>query len=397
MKRRIALIILMILALTLALTACGNTVSTDVTARWKEKAETHVFNISLADFTANTNAFNTYNENGAVDSNGTYSKDFAFSAEFYSWDEIKPVSVSGTFQIDIISSGDGTAYCDVETSQEMCVEYKLTDIAENSAILDAQNGAIATQEQLDKYNLERHGDTVILWTTTTTKVKFENVPSQKPLSSYTEVNGFYVGKVEQTLTRYQIETTYDYSNKRPIANIKMNVAGEEKTVEYKFRKNSAGTFIDSNQILLYLRSLDKSSTSFQDTPSKSVFNPFTQRLATASFGLTYENSSTSLLRNTILTDTSRGNLTLATRLNVVYAAVGGSPLLMQTNLPNTLADKGLDRYFVQKVSVSKFTTVRFRSGYFAYEIDYDNELNTTDWSEIWTALSTPATPDPDEE
>ena len=384
MKRKFALLILVILAISLTLAACGQTAQTPIRTRWEE--ESHVFNITLADFSPNTNNFNTYNANGIADYEGTYYKDIAFTGEFTNWDELRPIDVKGTYTISIKPSDDGSAYCDVATTQEMCVEYMLqsnyqtgVDLTNNSEL----QAAIATQEQLDKYGLERHGDSVILWTSTETKVRFENNTTQKPLSSHVKVNGFYVGKVAQQLSKYEIDTVYDYSDeKRPVAKITQD--GE--TSEYKFAKNSAGSFIDSNQIIMYLRSLDKASTSFQDSPSKSVFNPYTQTLQTANFGMSYE-------YNVILT---RDNSTLATNLNVVSVTVGGSAFMMQENLPDTLAlgDEKLDSHSGLLDIESMFTTVRFRVGYFAYEIDYANPANTVkgeskNWDKIWTALATP--------
>ncbi|MCH5152759.1 MAG: hypothetical protein J1F68_02200 [Clostridiales bacterium] len=371
MKKKIALLIILILAVSLTLVACNQTAATSIRTRWDKDGETHVFNITLADFNGDSNSFLAYSADGVAVANGKYHKDIAFAGEFTNWDEIRPLAVLGSYTIDIKPSADGTAYCDVKTVQEMCVAYKDTDIAENSEI----RSAAATQEQLDKYPVDTFGSkVVVLWSQTETSVRFENTDKQKPLSSTVKVNGFYAGKTAQQLTNYELSTVYDYSEKRPVAKITLN--GE--TTEYKFSRNSAGTFIDSNQILLYLRSLDKSSSSFQDSPSKSVFNPYNQTLQTASFGLSYE-------YNVLLT----GENVLATTLNVVSVKVGNNAFMMQENLPDTikLGDKKLDVYTTPNSKDSRFTTVRFRVGYFAYEINYSNTENTTDWSEIWTALS----------
>ena len=370
MKRKIALLILMILAVSLAFTACNRTAATAIRTRWEE--ETHVFNIMLADFNGSSNSFNTYTSTGLAVESGKYQKDIAFASEFTNWDEIRPVSVRGSYTLNIKPSSDGTAYCDVTTIQEMCVQYNASDI-HNSEILSAT----ATTEQLAKYGITGYVDsTVILWSSTQTSVRFENTSSQKPLSSCVKVDGFYVGKAAQQLSKYEISTVYDYSSKRPTATITKD--GGEPT-EYKFAKNSAGNFIDSNQILMYLRSLDKSSSSFQDSPSKSVFNPYTQTLQTANFGLSYA-------YDVLLTDSTR-DMTLATNINVVAVSVGNNAFMMQENLPDKLAESNLDIYSTLSGNGSKFTTVRFRVGYLAYEIDYGNSSNTAKWSEIWTALT----------
>ena len=349
------------------LTACNQTQPTAIRMRWDE--ETHVFNITLADFESDdSDSFKVY-KGTAADGGDSY-KDIAFTGEFYNWDEIRPVSVHGTYSISIKPSKDGSDHCDVATVQEMCVEYNVSDIAADSQVLNAK----ATAEQLQKFNITHDNDsTVVLYSSTETFVSFENTLSQKPLSSSIKVNGFYVGKKAQELSKYEVSTVYDYTDKKPVAKITKN--GE--TTEYKFSKNSAGTFIDSNQILMYLRSLDKSSKSFQDRPSKSVFNPYGETLQTANFGMSYS-------YNMILTN---GQTEISANLTVVSVTVGNNAFLMQENLPDSLAKKNLDTYSTLNDNGSKYTTVRFRAGYLAYEIDYSNSDNTADWDAILTALT----------
>ena len=383
----------MIMALSVLLVACNQPAKTAIQPRW-EKNETHVFNISLADFAKNSNEFNAYNAKGELAGDGTYFKDISFANEFVNWDEIKPVAVRGMYRIDIEVSGD-KSICEVTTSQVMYVKYNLksasvdgVDFEKYGALREAEQKAEADAIEYKALGLTKDEGTTILKSTTDTYVKFENTPSQTPLSSWVKVDGFYVGKVAQELSNYNIATEYDYSTNAPVAKIKL---GEESS-EYKFPGNSAGSFIDSNQILMYVRSLDKSSTSFQDNPGKSVFNPFSKSLQTASFGATYMNGISSLTRNAVLTDTVNER-TLTTNLNVVSVFVGTSPFMVQQNLPNTLklGDKQLDTTDTIQLGEPehKFTTVRFRVGYFAYEIDYSHPANTSNWSEIWTAL-TPA-------
>ena len=384
MKKKIALLVIMILTLSLALAACNSVAATTKLTRWDRNGEKHVFNISLADFVEGDyqkNSFNYYYADGQLttptgtNNESIYSKDIAFTGEFNNWDEIRPVAVNGSYTIEIVPSSDGTEYCDVTTTQEICAQYYLKDIDENSKILSAK----ATAAQLAKYGMtDSVANTVTLWSSTETKVRFKNLPVQTPQSSWVKVDGFYVGKVAQELTKYEISTAYDYAGKRPVATTTFTTEEGTDTIEYKFGKSTEGNFIDSNQILLYLRSLDKSSTSFQDKPSIYVFNPYTQTLQTASFGMSYE-------YNLLLTDTSENKL-FATKLNLVSVTVGNNAFMMQENLPDKLADKNLDVCTID-TKESKFTTVRFRVGYLAYEIDYANSANTSNWNNILTALS----------
>lgn len=373
MKRKLSLLILLILAVSITLVACGQTVATDKRTRWE--AETHVFNISLADFAGDGDQFNTYDATGNAITNGTYYKDI-LPAEFSNWDEIRPLSVNGSYTLNITPSSNNS-HCELTTVQEMCVEYAKNDLGDGTELKSVE----ATREQKEKYGYDNvPAGSVILWSRTETYVRFENTPAQKPIQSSVKVNGFYAGKSARQVTSYEVSTEYDLTVSRPVANIKLTTSKGVDTIEYKFSKNSAGTFIDSNQILLYLRSLDKSSTSFQDSPSINVFNAFDQKLQYANFRLYPQ-------VNMILTNEDS---ILATPLNVLYVYVGNNAFMTQANLPDSLGDK--DVMYIPSAT-PKFTTTRFRVGYLSYEIDYGNEANTSNWSDIWTTL----TPKPEEE
>ena len=378
----------MILAVSVTLVACNQVDATEIRTRWERNGEMHVFNITLADFAGEGTGFRTYNADGDPVNGGAYFKDIAFGGEFGRWDEIRPVDVVGTYTLRIQLTSDKSSF-DVTTKQVMYVKYNLKPASEGGVDFDKyselRNAEPKDSTEYEALGLTKTEGTTILKSTTETAVRFENKTSQKPESSSTIVDGFYVGKANQSLTKYSVSTEYNYDNKRPVAKIKMN---DGEPTEYKFGKNTAGRFIDSNQILMYLRSLDKSSKGFQDSPSISVFNPYTQELQTASFAPTYENGAKKLLRNVVLTDTSRENNAFATGLNVVAVSVGNNSFMMQENLPDTLAAKGLDRYYIENDPEPKFTTVRFRVGYLAYEINYAHAENTTNWSEIFTALAT---------
>ena len=363
MKRKIALTILMLLTFALALTACNQAATTTAKIRW-DSQETHVFNIKLADIKGQSLL-----------------------------DEMQPVAAGGTYTIVI--TPDGTKYCDVETNQVMYVKYKVKADKTNGVDFEKYPDlleVVADESEYQAAGLTKDEGTTILKSTTVTTVRFENTSSQKPVESSTSVDGFYVGSRSQERSHYDISTTYSYSSKRPVATTTTTVYGDgeptKSTDKYKFDKNSAGKFIDKNQILLYLRSLDKSSTSFQDSPSKSVFNPLAQKLQTANFSLSYKYKTT-------LNDYTEEDKTLAITLNAVSVSVDGFAFMMQENLPDTLASKGYDRFYLVDDPEPKFTTVRFRVGYFVYEIDYNNESNTTEWADIWTFL-TPA-PEPEDQ
>lgn len=354
MKRKLAFLTLLLLALSVALTACNQVVPTDIKIRWDKGGEDHTFEISLADFD-NEISFKSYEYNKS-----TYYKDVIVNNEVFSTlDEIRPSNATGTYKLSITPSPDGEEYCDVNATQVLYVQYLVSNLGENGLPSELQSYVVSG----DDNPFDDSADHVTLKSTTTTKVQFANIPSQQPISSSTEVNGFYLGKTFKGVSHYKVSTVYDFDGKTPTATVTLN---DGDAVEYQLPKNSAGKIIDSNQILVYLRSFEKTSTSFQDSPSIYVFDPYTHLTQTASFGFTYE-------QNLILHDSTRSDDNeLYTKLSVVGVAVGGHAFIVAENLPARLNALDLDK---RANGDSKYTTVRFRVGYLAYEVaGYDDAI-----------------------
>ena len=97
MKKKIALLILTLVALTAILTAC-NSVATTIVVRWNE-SEDYTFNISLADFDTSENATGFFKK--YLYENATYYKDLAISAQevasLTTADELRPENAGGTY------------------------------------------------------------------------------------------------------------------------------------------------------------------------------------------------------------------------------------------------------------------------------------------------------------
>ena len=360
MKKRLALLILIILSLTVVLVACNNTVKTEIAPRWE--SESYTFNISLADFASDdsVDVFKTY-----IHENKPYVKDAAISGEVFSGsreihlDEIRPIDVVGTYQLNITKS-DGASSWTVTTKQTIFAQYsksvvKLSDEELQSILPDAQ----------DTVGLTAGEDDVILKSVTETEVVFDVNNKQTPLSSKMSVNGFYIGIKHQQVTSYSVDTTYDYSDSRAKAKTTKKTSEGEETLEFKFAKNA--TFIDANQILMYVRSLDKSGSKFADTPSVMVFNPYSQETATASFTLAHDNNM--ILTRTFDKDGEPTTEKAYTNLSIVSVKIGGVAFMQQQNIPDTL--KNVDML----IEKPKYTTVRFRVGHLAYEMaTYSDEL-----------------------
>ena len=360
MKRKLALLILMILSLTVVLVACGNTVKTEIALRWE--SESYTFNISLADFAPDDSedVFKTEKHENKI-----YVKDMEISGEVFSGsravhlDEIRPIDVAGTYQLNIIKS-DSASNWKMVTKQTIFAKYSKSVVT----LSEEELQSILPDSQ-DEIGITAGENDVILKSVTETEVLFEVNNKQTPISSKTSVNGFYVGNKHQEVTSYTVETTYDYSESRPKAKTVKKTAEGEETLEFKFAKNA--TFIDSNQILLYVRSLDKSGAKFPDNPSVMVFNPYSQETANATFLLSHDNNM--ILTRTVDKDGKTTTENAYTNLSVVSVLIGGIAFMQQQNIPDTL--KNVDMI----IDKPKYTTVRFRVGHLAYEFaTYSDEL-----------------------
>ena len=188
-----------------------------------------------------------------------------------------------------------------------------------------------------------------------------------------ETHGFYIGRRHQEVSGYKVETNYDFSGKRPTAEISVTLDGDKEATTYNKKFNRNASFIDSNQLILYLRSLDKPSGGFPDKPAVLAFNPFTRESTTVSFYLSNNNK-------VMLNDKQHGE-SITASLDLVTVAIGGTYFMQQYNVPN-LKSKDVD-VLHGIYNNPKYTTLRFRVGYLSYELAQYDEA-------IWNALK-PAT------
>ncbi len=330
MKKRIALLVLMILAISTLLVACGNTAVTDKKTRWTS-GESLTFDISLADFSTkeSTNAENHYY------------KDVLYAGELDPTlnDRIVPTAVSGTYVVTLTLSDD-LSECTVDTVQTLFSTYPKDTVTLD---VEGEHKAKVTKDDTD--------NTITIQSVTNTSVTFKNSPAQTPIRSSTTVNGFYIGKEMQEWSSYTVETTYSTYKKGMIAKVKLNGGQEE---DYKI-KGSA--IIDGNQILTYVRSFEKTSTSFQDQPTVIAYDPLTNTQATMNFVYTHQQNAW----------IEHNGQKVCTKLNRVDVLLNGNHFVQQLNVPD-LKKKGLDLVAIGDTPFANHTQLRFRSGFLSYEL-----------------------------
>ena len=360
MKKYLAILLLTLLCVTGVLTACNNVASTETAIRWGKYdaegnavADAYSYKISLADFADRTTSgalFKSYKNQADETDKNTYYKDMVISTSganevsAYSKDEVIPADVEGIYTITYVQSTDKTTWT-VTTKQTLNVTYNKEDITESGVLSSLANWeGSETEEQ------------ITFVSTTETTVVFENTESQRPVSSSTAVDGFYIGKSKQEVTKSNVSTVYDLANSK----VTVTVNGEETTREVKLNANAR--FIDANQILTYIRSLEKGSDKMKDNPTVTVYLPASDRTYTATFGFTYS-------QNCILTMGGKDNYV---KLNSVNCALGSMAFMQTQNLPDTLAGKQIDCISDGYGGhISRYTVTRFRVGNLSYTLDLD--------------------------
>lgn len=380
MKKKIALLILMALALTVVLSACGKTAKTDIIPRWSLEGETYEYTVTLSDFASKNNASSRFNS--YILNDETYYKDFLVRTGevFDNLDEIRPVEVVGKFTLTIKHLPDDK-HDKVETHQELAVSYELQE----GKIKVSDTRLVELTSEMNAIGV-KDGDRITFKSTTDTMVEFKRYDngSQTPIRSSTKLVGFYMGKTHQEVSDYEISTEYKYEGKSAVADITLKTGGKTETNSYPIKGYTEGRFIDSNQLFTYTRSLDKSSASFQDNPSVYVYNPFNQQIQLASFAYTSK-------ANALLTQKDEQTNTetpLYIKLPTVGVVVGGMSFMLVENAPNMLDEhnEGPDRTQYGTEWYAKHTPVRFRSGYLSFELNYN--VGTPQTDSLWASLNT---------
>ena len=332
MKKTIALVLLLILAIGV-FAACNQVQPTERKTRWGEN-ETWTYNISLLDLTPQS----IYNAD--------YYHDFLASSETNplagTLDRIVPNALTGSYVVTVkqdIASDTTT----VTTTQTMVASY------------DAN--LVDTSRFDQSIIVEQSAETISLKSVQETKVVFKN-GTQLPVSSYTKSNGFYIGKLNQSMSNYEISTEYKVDGKKVVAKVTQG----DKVEEISLANTSV---IDTNQVLMFVRSYDKAETSFQDSPQIMVFDPLTK--STKKLSMQYTAKQNIAVKHQFADATEPAIVpTMMPRLDVM---LDGMAFVSQVSLPDMSA-KGLDRIStnVPGVYFPMHTIYRFRSGFVSYEL-----------------------------
>lgn len=365
MKKRIALLLFALLVLVAVFSSCNRAAATNHPARWEEN-ESYTFNITLADFetdSSKTDLFKQHtvpviNDDGTEKQISCY-KDSEITQEkilMSGMDEVRPVDVKGTFAMDLVFDTSDTRK--LTTNQVLYSQYETKTLQDLDCLEELKDYDVTDKEE-NPFD-DNNGRTT-LKSTTVTWVIFNNKSSQQPVKSVKENTGFYIGKIHQGKSNYKVETTYDFDNRKITVKKDDGEATEKKI-------NNGVACIDASQILLYIRSLDKTSAGFQSTPSVTVYEPVTDTMYTATFALNRE-------FNAILNNNGEN---VGAKVHCVTVAVGNRPFMTQFNLPDLTKtgenEQSLDFLPTQNASAKecKFTTVKFRSGWISYELSkYD--------------------------
>lgn len=350
MKKHIALLLLVMLVAAFSLAACGqNAEATDVQLRWnKDKKETLTYKVTLADYTSEGSSalFNNYQHDGA-----SYYKDMVISTSYasevspYKKDEIVPVSADGTY---VVSYEYADSIWTMTAAQTVDVTYNKTDLE--------VGGDPTKLDCWKELNVKSSDDeTVTVTTTTETVVKWSGDELQRPVYSSTKTDGFYFGATNKSA--YKNEVTADY--KLDENKVVVTTNGKEETHEVKAPTSK---FIDANQLLSYIRSFDKGANKFKDGVAVQVYVPSSNTTYTAHFGFTYA-------QNCILNLNGNANYV---KLNSVNCSLGSIAYMQTQNLPDSLAEKGLDSIGDGYGGhTANYTVTRFRVGNFSYQLDLD--------------------------
>ena len=360
-KNTILGIVSVLLALLFVFTACGNNATaTTVKNRWNE-TETGSYTISLSDFAdgteTNGGVFKSYvNESDNV----AYYKDRLMSAEvaFTARDEIMPVKLQGKFTYKI---QNGVSDCTFTTEQVVYAVYNAADVQN---VQDLQH-AKATDEEVTEQFGEVSANVVVLKSVLKTTVTFSTTESANkkrnyvPLSSSSEVDGFYIGKTHQGLSATKVSTVYDLEK----GTAKVTKDGTEVVREISVP--GSGNFIDANQLWLYSRSLEKHRDNFNDAPTVTVYDPVSDTAVTAEYRFTYE--SPTVISHKLADGTEKQYYV---KLSSLAVYLGGGAYMFTQSYPDKLAElKELDCITTGFGAISKYTVSRFRVGYMSYQLD----------------------------
>lgn len=370
MKKFALVLLIFMLVLSFGLVACGKAEATARVARWSD-GERYVFNITKTNY-------------DAKEDDKKYISEYLIKGEDPNlMDEIVPDDLSGTYIMEIAVDKDKQV-CTFHTKLTLVALYHTyyNDVPQQIKDQLAEAGLLISQTEMREtwFDEEAYGQAIM--STTETTVQFNNDKSQSPISSTKQYNGYYFGKSKQEVSASNIAVDYSKLSKNKVT---VTVDGNKQSREIKY--NSATDFIDANQLMLYMRSLEKTEDSFQDSPSVQVYDPIYDVVRTATFSKVSNAFKTFLsYKHEVAVGEEGSNTTqmvtetVKAQLNCFAAVIDGQVFMVEMDLPATLNTKEnpLNVYKGASATYSKYTTVRFRTGFISYQLaDYDGMLQDT--------------------
>ena len=328
------MLLVVMLALTFALTACNNTKTLSMGIRWVEN-ETKTYVIGLQDTTSESN-IKEFEEESFVKDNPTTPTEY---------DRIKPSAVSGTYTTELTINGDQVTY---KTTQVVEETYSDPLYLHYAATLYNQATSTDKADQYAFLNATQNADMSYTFTSTiVTEVTFENNVAQTPVSSTQKIQGYYIGQSHVEINDLEYQTTYENG----VATVKEH-GNELYTCEL------ADGVVDALQIPLVVRSLDQSKNTSEGkyaAPAVSVYDFKTNK--TVALSLTVYDKMNVLLN-------IGDNYPYAVASVVTVGVQGYSGFLYTfTSNPQATVTMGLAG------KINTYEQVRFQSEYYTYEVD----------------------------
>lgn len=321
-----AFLLLVVTVLALTLTACQQQKTSNPAIRW-EDSESYTYNITRLsdDESALIKQYNNV--------------DFYNNIQLTSGseDQLKPDEVSGTYTTDITTDGDKVT---LKTNQTLTETYKLPSEPVSNLLSQL------TDEQKAKLVVSQADNQVVLKSVTVTETEFKKEASQTPISSYKKIEGYYIGKEHSQPSFIEVTTTYDGTK----ATVEKTVDGTQSKQENTVY---ASKFIDATQLYLYARSIDQ-STAFEAAPTVYVYDPIQNRAVYV--GLTLTRGYRTLL------NTDKDFPYSVVNAMGLSTADGKALAVLYNNPKDTMISS------VSTSGLNKFTTVKFQSGNYVYEL-----------------------------
>ena len=330
----VSILLIVMLVLTVALTACNNTKTLTLSVRW-EKDENTVYSIGLQDLTKATNE--------VVFDEKIFTRDTVTTPTDYN--RVRPSAVNGTLTTTLTINSDGTAT--YSTVQIVTDTYNATD-NNYFAVASSLYDQLTAEEKVMLDATVTDNTTIAFTSQTTTSVTFLNDTTQKPVSSTKTIQGYYLGTNGKTeVNNVTYATTY--------ADGKATVTKDGAELH---QLEVASNVVDALQIPLVVRSLDQSKTTTDGkyvAPAVTVYDCVANKTTALTLAV-YRDMAV------LLNLEPEYKYAVA---SVVTVAVGGTYIYTFTSNPN-------DTYSTDVGDINTNKQVRFQSEYYTYEItSYD--------------------------